>query len=145
MGTLAERAEVKRMRAHPAFQGRGLGTQIPTAVEARARQLGYTRLHLDTTVHQTAAQRLYATQGFREIGRGMLGGMEVIFISVWRSPWPDTVYPRLVHGTTRLPFSSGRDRVGHPPAPPQVVGDVGDVQHLQLIGRQGKLGHALAE
>ncbi|WP_069804112.1 GNAT family N-acetyltransferase [Thermogemmatispora onikobensis] len=67
--TDAERAEIKRMRVLPEYQGRGYGQRLLEALEARARTLGYRLLHLDTSVLQTAAQRLYTKNGFREVGR----------------------------------------------------------------------------
>ena len=72
-------AELKRMRVHPAFQRRGFGRQILGALENRARELGYTKLRLDTTIRQTAAQRLYTSAGYREVGRGEIAGLEVIY------------------------------------------------------------------
>jgi GNAT superfamily N-acetyltransferase len=64
-----ERAEVKRMRVHPAYQGRGYGQLILAELEARAQALGYRTLHLDTSILQIPAQRLYEKNGFREVGR----------------------------------------------------------------------------
>jgi ribosomal protein S18 acetylase RimI-like enzyme len=50
-------------------------------LEDRARELGYRRLRLDTTVTQTAAQQLFASAGYREVGRGQLAGVEVIYFA----------------------------------------------------------------
>ncbi len=72
-------AELTRMRVHPAFQRRGFARLILARLEDRARQLGYRQLRLDTTVTQTAAQRMYATAGYREVGRGQLAGVEVVY------------------------------------------------------------------
>jgi len=63
------RAELKRMRVHPDYQGRGYGQLILDELEARARALGYRILHLDTSPLQVAAQKLYTKNGFREVGR----------------------------------------------------------------------------
>jgi ribosomal protein S18 acetylase RimI-like enzyme len=71
-------AELKRMRVHPAFQRRGFGELMRARLEARARELGFRTLHLDTTVAQTAAQHLYRPHGFVETGRGRLGEFELI-------------------------------------------------------------------
>ncbi len=76
--TSPERAEIKRMRVHPDYQGRGIGQIILDALEARARILGYKTLHLDTSVVQLAAQKLYVKNGYREVGRDIYGGLEVI-------------------------------------------------------------------
>ncbi len=72
-------AELERMRVHPAFQRRGFGRMILARLEDRARELGYHRLRLHTTVAQTAAQRLYQSAGYRDVGRGQLAGAEVVY------------------------------------------------------------------
>ena len=74
--TSAELAEIKRMRVHPDFQGRGFGQIMLDELEIRALALGYTKLHLDTSVKQVAAQKLYMKNGFRETGRVVLQGLE---------------------------------------------------------------------
>jgi GNAT superfamily N-acetyltransferase len=71
--------ELERMGVHPAFQLRGFGRLILGRLEERARELGYRRLRLDTTVMQTGAQHLYLSAGFREVGRGQLAGAEVVY------------------------------------------------------------------
>jgi GNAT superfamily N-acetyltransferase len=76
--TSPERAEIKRMRVHPDYQGRGYGQLILDELEARARALGYQTLHLDTSILQIPAQRLYEKNGFREVGRDIYQGLEVI-------------------------------------------------------------------
>jgi GNAT superfamily N-acetyltransferase len=73
--------EVKRMRVDPAFQRRGYARLILAGLEHRARELGYRELRLDTTIRQTAAQRLYASAGYREVGRGQLAGVEVVYFA----------------------------------------------------------------
>ena len=73
-----QRAEIKRMRVHPDYQGRGLGQLILSELEARARALGYTTLHLNTSVVQIPAQKLYEKNGFREVSRDKYGDLEVI-------------------------------------------------------------------
>lgn len=76
--TSPERAEIKRMRVVPEFQGRGLGQIILSELEARARAMSYTTLHLDTSVLQIAAQKLYEKNGFHEVGKDNYGGLDVI-------------------------------------------------------------------
>ena len=71
--TSPERAEVKRMRVHRDHQRRGYGRAILAALETRAVELGYTTLHLDTTVDRLPAQRLYLDAGYREVGRSADG------------------------------------------------------------------------
>jgi ribosomal protein S18 acetylase RimI-like enzyme len=76
--TSPQRAEIKRMRVYPDFQGRGLGQIILSELEARARAMGYTTLHLDTSVLQVPAQKLYEKNGFHEVGRDTYSNLEVI-------------------------------------------------------------------
>jgi ribosomal protein S18 acetylase RimI-like enzyme len=64
-----QQAEIKRMRVHPEHQGRGYGQLILRELEARARALGYQKLHLDTSILQLPAQTLYEKHGFHEVGR----------------------------------------------------------------------------
>jgi GNAT superfamily N-acetyltransferase len=76
--TSEARAEVKRMRVHPDLQGRGYGQVMLSTIEARARELGYSQLHLDTTEQMLAAQGLYEKNGYREVGRESRGRMRLI-------------------------------------------------------------------
>ncbi len=78
--TTDELAEIKRMRVHPDFQGRGYGQRILDELEKRALELGYSTLHLDTSVVQIAAQHLYRKNGFKETGRVMKGKLECILL-----------------------------------------------------------------
>ncbi len=64
----AERAEIKRMRVHPANQRRGYGQIILQELEVRAVAMGYSVLFLDTVIELIAAQNLYRKNGFRETG-----------------------------------------------------------------------------
>jgi len=73
-----ERARVTRMRVDPDHQRRGFGQALLGRLEARAAELGYTTLCLDTTVQQVAAQKLYLKNGYRETGRTKLYGFDVI-------------------------------------------------------------------
>ena len=73
------RAGVTRMRVAPKLQGRGIGQALLDALHRRAAELGYATLHLDTTVQQTAARRLYEKNGYREVGRGPIGPFECIY------------------------------------------------------------------
>jgi ribosomal protein S18 acetylase RimI-like enzyme len=73
--------EIKRMHVDPAFQRRGYARVILAGLEHRARELRYRKLRLDTTITQTAAQHLYASAGYREVGRGQLAGVEVVYFA----------------------------------------------------------------
>lgn len=76
--TDSHRAEIKRMRVHPDFQQRGFGQIILEALEARARTLGYTVLHLDTSTQQLSAQNFYQKNGFIKSGQVVLYGVDSI-------------------------------------------------------------------
>jgi GNAT superfamily N-acetyltransferase len=62
--------QIKRMCVHARFQRQGFGRALLAALEARARELGYRTLHLDTTTKQAPAQGLYESSGYQEVGRG---------------------------------------------------------------------------
>jgi ribosomal protein S18 acetylase RimI-like enzyme len=66
------------MRIHPDVQGRGFGQLLLETLEARARELGYTTLYMDTSTLQLAAQNLYRKKGFKEVGREVHRGLECI-------------------------------------------------------------------
>ena len=61
----AEYAEVKRMYIRPQFRGLGLGKLILQHLASHARGHGMTLLRLETGIYQSAAIRLYETNGFR--------------------------------------------------------------------------------
>ncbi len=87
--TSEERAEVKRMRVSPDCQGRGYGQAILSALEERGRELGYSCLHLDSAVRMAAARHLYEKNGYREVGRTVLGGIDaVLYEKVMAAPAP---------------------------------------------------------
>jgi len=77
--TAGERAAITRMRVAPGLQGRGIGQTLLDALHRRAAELGYATLHLDTTAHQTAARRLYEKNGYREVGRGLIGPFDCVY------------------------------------------------------------------
>jgi GNAT superfamily N-acetyltransferase len=62
-------AEIKRMWVSPAVRGRGVGATLLAEVEARATELGYARVVLDTNGALTPAMRLYRTHGYTPIER----------------------------------------------------------------------------
>jgi ribosomal protein S18 acetylase RimI-like enzyme len=77
--TAGDRAEITRMRVHPHFQRRGLGSALLRHLETRAAALGYSTLHLDTLVMQEAAQQFYRRHGYRCVGSGCKEAFEVVF------------------------------------------------------------------
>ncbi len=71
-------AEICRMRVHPDFQRRGLGGRILRMLEKQARELGFRRLTLETTVGQVAAIGMYLKAGYGEVSRARKLGFEVL-------------------------------------------------------------------
>jgi putative acetyltransferase len=66
----ADHGEVKSMRAHPNYRGKGVGRAILVHLIEQAKVRGYTRLSLETgTSDEFAPPRgLYAAHGFEECG-----------------------------------------------------------------------------
>jgi putative acetyltransferase len=60
-------AELKRMYVVPAHRGRGVGHLLVDALEEHARDLGITRLVLETGLRQPEAVALYERAGFAVI------------------------------------------------------------------------------
>jgi putative acetyltransferase len=59
---------IKRLYLRPQFRGKGLGRALATRIIAEARDLGYSRLRLDTV--ESAMQdavAMYLKLGFRKI------------------------------------------------------------------------------
>jgi len=66
----ADHGELKSMRAHPDFRGRGAGKAILRHMIAEAERRGYSRLSLETGSPDefVPARMLYASHGFAECG-----------------------------------------------------------------------------
>lgn len=62
--------EIKSMRAHPDYRGKGAGKAILLHLIGQARESGFTQLNLETgsTDEFLAARRLYESHGFRICG-----------------------------------------------------------------------------
>jgi GNAT superfamily N-acetyltransferase len=63
----ATQGEVKRMYVAPAARGTGVSTAILLALERAARDLGWTRLLLETGTAQPDAMRFYQREGYTPI------------------------------------------------------------------------------
>src|SRR5262249_10658694 len=59
--------EIKKMYVVPALRGKGVARALLHALEAKARELGYTVARLDTGPKQRQAQGLYESEGYVEI------------------------------------------------------------------------------
>ncbi len=72
-------AEIKRMRVQISLQGKGIGKLILDKLIEQAKDFGYTKLILHTSVTQTAAHHLYESRGFKVYKRGDVYGQETIY------------------------------------------------------------------
>lgn len=63
----ASTLEVKHLWVRPLARGTGLGRRLLLELEARAADMGATRLVLDTNASQGAASGLYRSSGYEEI------------------------------------------------------------------------------
>lgn len=66
-GLSPETCELKRIYVRPWMRGQGLGAFICGELMQRGRDLGYTKVRLDTLRRLEAAGKMYERMGFREI------------------------------------------------------------------------------
>ena len=62
-----DKCEMKRMYVKPKHRGKGLGRALANSIINKARNLGYTKMRLDTIPSMKAACSLYESLGFKEI------------------------------------------------------------------------------
>lgn len=67
----AYQAEVLHIRVHPATRRRGVGRLLMSGLEARAWELGFQELHLDTATNQPEAIAFYRALGYVDAGTEM--------------------------------------------------------------------------
>ncbi len=60
--------EMKRLYVRPEFRGLKIGRKLMESIIAEARRIGYSAIRGDTIPSMQAAQALYASFGFKEIG-----------------------------------------------------------------------------
>jgi GNAT superfamily N-acetyltransferase len=60
-------AEIKRMYVAPGSRGSGVASAVLDALEAAARERGWTTMRLETGSEQPDAIRFYRREGYREI------------------------------------------------------------------------------
>ena len=61
------RGELKRIAVHPAWQSRGVGRQVIEALEARARELGFTRVRAGSRRRLPGNQTFYERLGYQVV------------------------------------------------------------------------------
>jgi DNA-binding MarR family transcriptional regulator/GNAT superfamily N-acetyltransferase len=59
--------EIKRMWTAPSARGLGIARKVLRTLEAKAREAGLTRLHLETNRALTEARALYRQEGYQEV------------------------------------------------------------------------------
>jgi GNAT superfamily N-acetyltransferase len=69
----ATTGRLRRMRVTEAWRRKGVAKALLHEAIDFCRTRGYERLILDTTKHQTAAQRMYESAGFAKLGQRSLG------------------------------------------------------------------------
>ena len=74
-----DRAELKRLRVDPEFQGKGFGQRMLERIFSRAEELGFKKLELDVMPIQVPAIHLYEKNGFKKVREGDRFGFACIY------------------------------------------------------------------
>ena len=61
--------EMRMLFVHPEFQGLGVGRALVVGLLEEGKKMGYSSMRLETSRHMVSAHHLYASIGFREVGR----------------------------------------------------------------------------
>jgi|TARA_B100000678_G_C18151059_1_gene478913 ribosomal protein S18 acetylase RimI-like enzyme len=64
---LADVGEIKRMYVRPKFRGQGIGKSLLDSAIVESRDIGYSKIRLDSTKFMNTAHALYKSTGFYEI------------------------------------------------------------------------------
>lgn len=59
-----ETCEMKRMYVDSKVQGKGVGKALGAGIVEKAKDAGYSKMYLDTSINQTEAMTLYRSMGF---------------------------------------------------------------------------------
>jgi acetyltransferase len=84
------RAEIMKLMVHPSARRHGIGRALMLALEAEARRLGRTTLHLDT-VSGAPAEHLY-----RALGWTLVGGIPNYATDTSGTPEKNAIYYKLL-------------------------------------------------
>ena len=76
--TVADAAELHRMRVAPPCQGRGYGTDLLRALEERVAAAGFSRVLATTAQRQARALALYSGAGYERVDRSRYGEYELV-------------------------------------------------------------------
>lgn len=99
IGTIALRwlgddsAEVKRFYLLEEWRGRGLGKKLLETAIAYAREQGFARVRLDTTLKSEAAIRLFEAAGFTRIERYNEDRFAELFFELDLRHWRESANP----------------------------------------------------